>query len=210
MLSSFKSFFTSSASKEQVGPVSPAILITTETGESSSELVEPSSTNRTPSFERPMPAQSNPTLMTAPSNDWRPSEASTNTASPADSAWTSSSQQTTSNAPSAAPPTVQDSPRAQPSHDINCMVFDSNSYVGSPTFNMDSEDATGATFSFPEHGFRPQRPPSARVYLPQTSHAVRREGVMYFGPGSDVGSPTFNIRSARASGTVEQVVPSRS
>ncbi|KAG0700132.1 hypothetical protein DFH29DRAFT_933698 [Suillus ampliporus] len=211
MFSFLKSFFTlsasASASEEQGGPVSPAALATTETAESSSGLVESGSTNGTPSSEGPMSAQSNSTIMTGYSS--RSSEASTDTGSLADSARTSSFRQTTSNA-STVPPTVQDSPRGQSARDIDCMVFDSNSYVGSPTLNIDSDEATGATNAFPEDQFRPQRPSSARVYPSQTTYAMSRERGMYFGPGTVAGSPTLNIRSLRATGAMEQVVPSRS
>lgn len=45
--------------------------------------------------------------------------------------------------------------------------------------------------------------PAARVYQSQTARIVKREGVMYFGPGSTTDSPTYNIRSQNASGTSE-------
>ncbi|KAG1799166.1 uncharacterized protein BJ212DRAFT_1305571 [Suillus subaureus] len=54
-----------------------------------------------------------------------------------------------------------------------------------------------------------QRPPSARAYSPQMTRARRRKGVTYCGPGTGVDNLTVNIRSARASGTINTVVPSR-
>lgn len=136
------------------------------------------------------------------------SEASTDTDGSATPTSTSVIKQTKSNA-SRAPPPAQDSPHARLGEDIDCVFFDANAYVGSPTINIDSYKATGATSNTPDDTFRPQRPPSAMAYPPQITHARRRERVTYFGPGTVVGSPTVNIRSNRTSGNIDTIVPTR-
>ncbi|KAG1806103.1 uncharacterized protein BJ212DRAFT_1303762 [Suillus subaureus] len=101
-----------------------------------------------------------------------------------------------------------------PPTDTDCMIFGPDSSVGSPTFNIDSQEATGATVILPGDspslGLPAQRLPPAGARQSQTAHTVKRERVMYFAPGTVTGSPTFNIRSLRASGTIEQVVSQRS
>ncbi|KAG1772589.1 hypothetical protein EV702DRAFT_1133413 [Suillus placidus] len=97
--------------------------------------------------------------------------------------------------------------------DTDCMIFGPESSVGSPTFNIDSQEATGATHTFPgdspSHGLSAKRLPPAGAHQPQAAHTMKRERVMYFAPGTVTGSPTFNIRSPRASGTIEQVISHR-
>ncbi|KAG1751142.1 hypothetical protein EDB19DRAFT_1675576 [Suillus lakei] len=186
-------FFTSPAS-EQGSPVFTETLATADAG------VEPGSS------EGPMSLQFDST--TTSDNSSYCSGASTCTCGCAASAGTSVTERSTSNA-STAPPAVQDGPHARLGVEIDCVSFDSNSVVGSPTINIDSDDATGSTNNIPDGTFRPQRPPSAMAYPPQITHAGRRERVTYFGPGTVVGSPTINIRSARASGVVDTVIPSR-
>ncbi|KAG0696943.1 hypothetical protein DFH29DRAFT_177516, partial [Suillus ampliporus] len=159
---------------------------------------------RTPPFS----SRSDPDVTSE--NYSRPSYSSTDTRGLAVLASTSLAQQTTSKT------STEESQHASPATEIDCMIVDSDSSVGSPTFNIDSQEATGATHAFPEPRNGPslelpaQRPPSTGVYQPHTTHAVKRERVMYFGPGTTAGSPTFNIRSPRASGTVEQVISHRS
>ncbi|KAG2135808.1 hypothetical protein DEU56DRAFT_756500 [Suillus clintonianus] len=84
------------------------------------------------------------------------------------------------------------------------------SFAGSPTFKIDSEDATGATHRYMVNKSSArlprQRRPFAGAYQPQATYTARRQNVMYFEPGTEVDSPTLNIRSARATGTIEQVV----
>ncbi|KAG2153109.1 uncharacterized protein EDB93DRAFT_1136668, partial [Suillus bovinus] len=128
------------------------------------------------------------------------SSTSTDTDGPAASTNTSVTEQSTVNA-AIVPPPAQDNLRAR-LRDIDCVDFDCNSNVGSPTINFDSDEATGATFTTPQNMFRPQRPPSTVAHRPQMVHARRRERVTYFGPGTEVDSPTINIRSKRASGAM--------
>ncbi|KAG2135800.1 hypothetical protein DEU56DRAFT_806585 [Suillus clintonianus] len=98
-----------------------------------------------------------------------------------------------------------------PVNNKDCMIFGRGSFAaGSPTFNLDSDDATGATtFVTNKSSARlpRQRRPFAGAYQPQATHTTTRQNCMYFEPGTEVvGSPTLNIRSARATGTIEQVI----
>lgn len=103
---------------------------------------------------------------------------------------------------------AEENPRTSPT-DSDCMIFGGDSFVGSPTFNIDSEEATGATLASPGDspplGLSGQRLPPVGARQAQTAHTMKRERVMYFAPGTVVGSPTLNIRSPRATGTMEQV-----
>ncbi|KAG1788126.1 uncharacterized protein HD556DRAFT_914210 [Suillus plorans] len=101
---------------------------------------ESSSSTENPFSGGPMLLQSNSTTTSSLP------EAATGTDGPAAPVSLSVTEQATSNASTAQPP-AQDSLHARPGEDTNisCVFFDSNSYVGSPTFNIDSEDATGAS-----------------------------------------------------------------
>ncbi|KAJ8596556.1 hypothetical protein M405DRAFT_805114 [Rhizopogon salebrosus TDB-379] len=105
----------------------------------------------------------------------------------------------------------EDIPSASRINDTDCMVFDVGSSAGSPTFNIDSEGATGATNTIPGNGgprTLPQahRRPAAGVYQSQAARVVR-ERTMYFGPDTTSDSPTFNIRSKGASGACGESPP---
>ncbi|KAG2129472.1 hypothetical protein DEU56DRAFT_902894 [Suillus clintonianus] len=232
MPSIWKLFVTAKSTSKRGSPVLPETLATAASG------VEPGSSNETPSSEGPVLLQSNPTTVTtsASGNGAHSSEASTDTSGlvllqsnptavttsmTSDSSYSSEASTDTSGSatPRAAStnPTPQTTSTSPPGlnapdnsqgEDIDCVLFDSNAYIGSPTINFDSEDATGATNLTPDDTFQPQRPPSAVAY-PQMTQARRRERVTHFGPGTVVGSPTINIRSKRVSGAMDTVVPSR-
>ncbi|KAG1906709.1 uncharacterized protein F5891DRAFT_1238785 [Suillus fuscotomentosus] len=138
------------------------------------------------------------------------SETSTGTDSLAAFVSPSVTEQTISNT-STARPTAQDSPHTPLDEDTDCVYFDSNSYVGSPTINFDSDNATGARYNTPKNRFRPQQPPSPVAYSSQITRPRKWERVTYFGPSTVVEGATVNIRSERASGAVfgVKVVPSR-
>ncbi|KAG1765614.1 hypothetical protein EV702DRAFT_1151612, partial [Suillus placidus] len=201
MSSLWKYHFTESPASEEGGPVLPETLATKTGVEPCSE-----SSSENSSSEGPMSLQFNSTMASDSSSYY--SEASTGTDGPAPPASTSVTEQTTSNT-STTPSPTQDNPHARLGEDIDCVFFDSNSYVGSPTINIDSNDATGATNNTPDDTFRPQQPPSAMAYSPQTTHARRRERVTHVGPGTVMGSITINIRSDRASGAIDTIIPSR-
>lgn len=190
------------------GTVSPAATATPESRKSSVALIDPGPSYRTPPSESPIPAQSNLTTTSGNGSHPSPSDHSTGTSSFAVSSGTSVAHGATSST-SAVP--TEGSLHAPPT-DTECMIFGPDSSVGSPTFNIDSEEATGATQmspgDSPSLGLSAQRLPPAGAHQPQTTHTVRRERVMHFTSGT-VASPTFNIRSPRASGTIEQVVSHR-
>ncbi|KAG1827804.1 hypothetical protein EV424DRAFT_1389283, partial [Suillus variegatus] len=150
-------------------------------------------------------AQSNPNLATTGGNGSNPSTPGllTGTSSSVVSASIPVVQQRTWST-SAAP--AERSPLASPG-DTNCMIFDQQLSVGSPTFNIDSEGATGATVisrDDPSPRISPQGlQPSTSARHPQTAPTMSRDNVMYFGPGMTVDSPTFNIRSKKATGIME-------
>ncbi|KAG2148699.1 uncharacterized protein EDB93DRAFT_1144340 [Suillus bovinus] len=193
------------------GPVSPAIA-THESSRSSTVLIDPDLSYRTPSSEPSISVQSN--VATTGGNSSYPSLSSlptgTSTSTLVASTGTRVINETTSST-STVP--TETGPCAPPT-DVDCMIFGPESSVVSPTFNIDSQDATGATHSVPADGsslgLSAQRLPSTGAYQPQTVQTMTRERVMYFAPGTTVGSPTFNIRSPRGSGTIEQVVSQRS
>ncbi|KAG2338897.1 hypothetical protein BDR05DRAFT_1062476 [Suillus weaverae] len=178
------------------GLVSPA---TPESRKSSIALVDPDSSET-------FSAQSNPTITSR--TDSHPSP-STGTSSSVVSSSTCVAHETIS---STSAVSTEGSPHTPPA-DIDCMIFGPESSAGSPTFNIDSQEATGATYTFPDDGSSPrlsaQRLLPAGAHQPQTAHTMKRERVMYFAPGTVASSPTFNIRSPRASGTIEQVISHR-
>jgi hypothetical protein len=94
------------------------------------------------------------------------------------------------------------------------MIFGEDSSVGSPTFNIDSNDAVGATLvapgGSPSPGPPAQRLPPAGVRQSQTAPAMRRERVMVFAPGTVANGPTFNIRSPLGSGAIQQALSASS
>ncbi|KAG1725261.1 uncharacterized protein EDB91DRAFT_1087179 [Suillus paluster] len=185
---------------------------------------DPDPSNRIPPSEGPDSAhrQSYPAMTSGKSP--RPSDPSTGTGGLAVSATIFGDQQTTSQTSTLLP--TEESSYAPPATNTDCMMFDPDSSVASPTFNIDSEEATGASRLHHIHSLamvhlsdsqqgesRSQAfisHPQQAAYQPHTAYAVKRERVMYFGPGTTAGSPTFNIRSPRASGTIEQVIPHRS
>ncbi|KAG2101342.1 uncharacterized protein F5147DRAFT_709207 [Suillus discolor] len=182
----------------------PAIA-TPEPVKSSIALIDSEPSLRAPS-EIFIPAQSNPNFATTGGNSSYPSAPSllTSSRSSVVSASIPVAQETTSNA-SAAP--TERSPLASPG-DKDCMIFDQQSYIGSPTFNIDSEGAAGATViprgDDPSPRISPQGlQPFTSARQLQTAPTMRRDGVMYFGPGTTVSSPTFNIRSKKAVGVME-------
>ncbi|KAG1735993.1 hypothetical protein EDB19DRAFT_1722852 [Suillus lakei] len=189
------------------GQVSPAAIVTPDS-RTSSILVDSDPSNWTSPSESSISVQSNPSMT---SGDGSYPSLSTDTSSFAASASTCVARQTAS---SASAVSTEGSLYAPPPVETDSMIFGSGSSVGSPTFNIDSQEATGATHTFPSdgssHGLPAQRLPPAGAYQPQTTHTVKRERVMYFAPGTTTGSPTFNIRSPRGSGTIEQVVSQRS
>ncbi|KAG1869814.1 hypothetical protein C8R48DRAFT_671041 [Suillus tomentosus] len=182
-------------------PVAPAAIATPESFKSSIALIDPDPSLRTPS-EISISAQSNTNLATTGGNGSNPSTPSllTCTSSSVVSASIPAAQATTSST-SAAP--TKRSPRAPPpdqgriifDNNNNCMIFDQYSSIGSPTFNIDSEGATGATLI------------SCRDD-PSLGISARREGVMYFGPGVTASSATLNVRSPGSSGA-QQIVSYR-
>ncbi|KAG1844316.1 hypothetical protein DFJ58DRAFT_802768 [Suillus subalutaceus] len=190
------------------GLESPAAIATPESRQSSIALVDPDPSYRTPPSESSTPVQSNLALTSGNSSYPSPSNPSTGTSSSAVSSGTPVAHEATSS--TSAVPT--DGSLHAPPTDTECMMFGPDSSVGSPTFNIDSEEATGATHTSPGNspslGLSAQRPPTG-AHQPQTAHTVRRERVMLFTSGT-VASPTFNIRSPRASGTIEQIVSQRS
>ncbi|KAG2361537.1 hypothetical protein BDR07DRAFT_1610103 [Suillus spraguei] len=181
--------------------ISPETLVTTETG------VEPDSesSSENPTSEDPMSLHIN-SITTSDSSSYN-SEVSTSTDGPGTLASTSVTEQTASNTSTAPPPAQDGSPHARLGQDIDCVDF-VNSCVDSPTINIDSDDATGATRNTPDDIFQPLRPPSTMTYHHQITHARSRERSTCFN-GTVANSPTINIRSARASGTIDTVVPSR-
>ncbi|KAG1827794.1 hypothetical protein EV424DRAFT_1389277 [Suillus variegatus] len=182
----------------------PAAIATPESFKSSIALIDPDPSLRAPS-EISISAQSNPILATTGGNDSYPSTPGllTGTSNSVVSASIPVVQQTTWST-SAAP--AERSPLASPG-DTNCMIFDQQLSVGSPTFNIDSEGATGATVisrDDPSPRISPQGlQPSTSARHPQTAPTMSRDNVMYFGPGMTVDSPTFNIRSKKATGIME-------
>ncbi|KAG1785390.1 uncharacterized protein HD556DRAFT_1422995 [Suillus plorans] len=174
-------------------PVAPAAIATPESFKSSIALIDPDPSLRAPS-EISISAQSNPNVATTGGNGSNPSTPGllTGTSSSVVSASIPVVQQTTWST-SAAP--AERSPLASPG-DTNCMIFDQQLSVGSPTFNIDSEGATGASELY---GLQP----STSARQPQTAPTMSRDNVMYFGPGMTVDSPTFNIRSKKATGISE-------
>ncbi|KAG2745889.1 hypothetical protein P692DRAFT_201057197 [Suillus brevipes Sb2] len=80
-------------------------------------------------------------------------------------------------------------PRTPPT-DSDCMIFGGDSFVGSPTFNIDSDGATGARQRLPPTGAR--RTQAGVIRSPNR--------VVHFSPGAIVHSPTMNIQSPGASG----------
>lgn len=203
------------------GLVSPAATIIADTDSTltssitlmdpnpSITLIDPSPSYRTSPSERPISIQSNLALTTG--SHLGPSDPSTGTSSFAVSSSTCVAHETSSitsagSITSAA--STEGSSRASPT-DTDCMIFGADSSVGSPTFNIDSEQATGATLISPGDseslGLSGQRLPPAGPRQSQTAHTMRRERVMYFDSGTATGSPTLNIRSPRASGAIEQV-----
>ncbi|KAG1827805.1 hypothetical protein EV424DRAFT_598316 [Suillus variegatus] len=173
-------------------PVAPAAIATPESFKSSIALIDPDPSLRAPS-EISISAQSNPNVATTGGNASYPSAPSllTGTSNSVVSASIPVAQEATSST-SAAP--TERSPLASPG-DTNCMIFDQQLSVGSPTFNIDSEGATGATFI-------------SCCDDPSLGISARREGVMYFGPGMTASSPTLNIRSPGSSG-VQQIISYR-
>ncbi|KAG2101343.1 uncharacterized protein F5147DRAFT_709212 [Suillus discolor] len=169
-----------------------AAIATPESFKSSIALIDPDPSLRAPS-EISISAQCNPNLATTGGNDSYLSAPSllTSRRSSVVSASIPVAQKTTSNT-SAAP--TERSPLASPG-DKDCMIFDQQSFIGSPTFNIDSEGATGATFI-------------SCCDDPSLGISARREGVMYFGPGAAASNPTFNVRSPGSSG-VHHVVSYR-
>ncbi|KAG1901887.1 uncharacterized protein F5891DRAFT_1025975 [Suillus fuscotomentosus] len=183
----------------------PAAIVTPGSSKSSIALIDPDPSLRAPS-EISISAQSNPNLATTGGNGSNPSTPSllTGTSNSVVSASIPVVQETTSST-SAAP--TERSPLASPS-DTNCMIFDQQSSVGSPTFNIDSEGAIGATVisrgDDPSPRISPQGlQPFTSARQPQTAPTMSRDSVMYFGPGMTVDSPTFNIRSKKATGIME-------
>ncbi|KAG1767439.1 hypothetical protein EDD22DRAFT_875868 [Suillus occidentalis] len=169
---------------------------------------DPSPTYRTSPSERPISVQSNFALTNG--SHLGPSYPSTDTISLAMSSSDYVARETpsiTSSGSITLAASAEENPCASPT-DTDCMIFSGDS-VGSPTFNIDSEEATGATLASPGDspslGVSGQRLPPTGARQAQTAHTMRRERVMYFGPGTAAGSPTFNIRSPRATGVFEQV-----
>lgn len=181
--------------------VSPENLATTETG------VEPgsASSSENPTSEGPMLLQID-SITTSDSSSYN-SEVSISTDGPATPASTPVTEKTASNTSTTRPPAQDGSPHARLGEDIDCVDF-VNTSVDSPTINIDADDATGATRNTPDDVFQPQRPPSTIAYHHQITHARKRERSVCFN-GAVANSPTINIRSARASGTIDTVVPSR-
>ncbi|KAG1848171.1 hypothetical protein C8R48DRAFT_778966 [Suillus tomentosus] len=179
----------------------PAAIATHESSNSSFAPIDPNPSFRAPS-EISISAQSNPNLVTTGGDGSNPSTPGllTGTSSSVVSASIPEAQETTSSTYAA--PTERSS-RAPPpdqgriifDNNNNCMIFDQYSSIGSPTFNIDSEGATGATLI------------SCRDD-PSLGISARREGVMYFGPGGTASSATLNVRSPGASG-VQQIVSYR-
>ncbi|KAG2364052.1 hypothetical protein BDR07DRAFT_1375355 [Suillus spraguei] len=169
----------------------------TESRKSSIALVDPDPSYRTPSSECSITTQSNLTMTNGNGSYPSPSNPSTG-------------HETTSNTSAVS---TEGSPDVPPA-DKDCMIFGPDSSIGSPTFNIDSQEATGATHTFPGDnsplGLSPHRLPPAGAHQLQTAPTMKRERVMYFAPGTVTGSPTFNIRSPRGSGAIEQVVPQHS
>ncbi|KAG2047304.1 hypothetical protein BDR06DRAFT_99869 [Suillus hirtellus] len=120
----------------------PVAIATPESSKSSIALIDPNPSLRAPS-EISISTQSNPNLATTGGDGSNPSTPSllTGTSNSVVSASTPVVQETTSST-SAAP--MERSPLAS-SSDKNCMIFDQQSSVGSPTFNIDSEGAIGAS-----------------------------------------------------------------
>lgn len=196
--------------KIRTGPVSPAAIAISESRKSSIVLVDPDSSQRTPPSESPITAQSPLPVTNGNSSYPSPSDPSTSTSSFAVTSSTCVTHDTTS---STSAVSTEGSLHAPPT-DIDCMIFGPDSSVGSPTFNIDSQEATGATHLSPDDspslGLSALRLPPAGAYQPQTAPIMKRERVMYFAPGTVTSSPTFNIRSPRGSGAIEQVVSQRS
>lgn len=196
--------------KIRTGLVSPAAISATESRKSSIALVDPDPSYRTPSSECSIPTQSNLTMTNGNGSYPSPSNPSTGTSSFVTSSATCVGHETTSNTSAVS---TEGSPDVPPA-DKDCMIFGPDSSIGSPTFNIDSQEATGATHTFPGDnsplGLSAQRLPPAGAHQLQTAPTMKRERVMYFAPGTVTGSPTFNIRSPRGSGAIEQVVPQHS
>ncbi|KAG1848172.1 hypothetical protein C8R48DRAFT_677373 [Suillus tomentosus] len=195
--------------KEDESVRAPAAIATPGSSKSSIALTDPDPSVRAPS-EILISAQSNSNLATTGGNGSNPSTPGllTGTSNSVVSASIPVVQETTSST-SAAP--TERSPLASPS-DTNCMIFDQQSSVGSPTFNIDSEGAIGATVisrgDDPSPRNSPRRlQPFTSARQPQTAPTMSRDGVMYFGPGMTVDSPTFNIRSKKATGISAETSP---
>lgn len=191
--------------KEDEAMRAPTAIATPGSSKSSIALIDPDPSLRAPS-EISISAQSNSNLATTGGNGSNPSTPGllTGTSSSVVSASIPVVQETTWST-SAAP--MERSPLASPG-DTNCMIFDQQLSVGSPTFNIDSEGATGATVisrgDDPSPRISPQGlQPSTSARQPQMVPTMSRDSVMYFGPGMTVDSPTFNIRSKKATGIME-------
>ncbi|KAG1901888.1 uncharacterized protein F5891DRAFT_1025982 [Suillus fuscotomentosus] len=177
-------------------PVAPAAIATPESFKSSIALIDPDPPVRAPS-EISISAQSNPNLVTTGGDGSNSSTPSllTGTSSSVVSASIPEAQETASSTYAAPTERSSRAPPPDQGHIIfdnnnNCMIFEQYSSIGSPTFNIDSEGATGATLI------------SCRDD-PSLGISARREGVMYFGPGVTASSATLNVRSPGASGVRE-------
>ncbi|KAG2074000.1 hypothetical protein BDR04DRAFT_1093641 [Suillus decipiens] len=190
--------------KIRTGLASPAAIAASESRKSSIALVDPDPSYRAPSSECSIPTGSNFTMTSG--NGSYPSSSDPSSSSAASSG-TCVGHETTSNTSAVS---TEGSPDVPPA-DKDCMIFGPDSSIGSPTFNIDSEEATGATHILPGDnpslGLSAQRVPPAGAHQLQTAGTMKRERVMCFAPGTVTGSPTFNIRSPRGSGAIEQVVP---
>ncbi|KAG2135804.1 hypothetical protein DEU56DRAFT_981007 [Suillus clintonianus] len=205
------------------GPV-PVATAAAESPDASIAPVDPDPSSRTPPSEGPILAQSNSTMTSGNSSRLFDPSTSTDSLVPSDIAVA----RATTSSDSAA--STEGSSYEQPVKHKDCMIFDRGSFAGPPTFNIDSEDATGATHTFMVNRSSArlprQRRPVAGAYQLQTKYTlnggsnvyfgpkpvstegslyrspVTTRGCMIFGPGSFVGSPTFNCDSQDSIGSI--------